>query len=167
MKEIDIKTINDNFVEEIGNKNAIACARIGDSFNMCSIGWGTIGVLWSMPVMIIYVKPIRYTSKFLDNDDYFTVTFFNDDINHKVISICGTYSGKDVNKVEKAGLKPIILENGIIFENYRRVYVCKKIYQDQFKKENFIDGDKIINNYYLKEQPHNVYIGKIIKVLEP
>ena len=69
--------------------------------------------------------------------------------------------------MEKAGLKPIVLENGITFEGYRRVYICKKIYQDQFKKENFIDGDKIINNYYLKEQPHNVYIGKIIKVLEP
>ena len=166
MKEIKAVDVKDNVIEQFDFKNALACARKDNSFNMCSIGWGSIGVLWSKQVMTIYVKPIRYTSLFLDNDDYFTVTFFNDDVNDRIIKICGTCSGKDTNKVEKANLKPIYLENGVSFEGYKRIYVCKKIYQDQFKKECFVNSKEIIKKYYDTEQCHNIYVGEIIKVYE-
>ena len=70
------------------------------------------------------------------------------------------------DKVKEANLKPVVLENGITFEGYRRVYVCKKIYQQQFKQECFVDSKDIIDKYYVNEPYHNMYIGEIISVIE-
>ena len=63
-------------------------------------------------------------------------------------------------------LKPIILENGVTFEGYRRVYVCRKIYQAPFVLEGFVDSEDIIDKYYKDEPFHNMYVGEIIKVIE-
>lgn len=166
MKKIDQLKIQDNVIDEFKNKHALVCARKKDgSFNMCTIAWGSVGELWSKDVLMVYVKPIRHTDSFLFEDDYFTVTFFNEE-NRKDLVVCGTKSGRDIDKVKETSLKPIVLEHGITFENFRRVYVCKKIYQDQFKKDCFIDSQDILNRYYKDEPFHNIYIGEIIEVLE-
>ena len=34
-----------------------------------------MGVLWQKPVVTVYVKPERYTWKFLEKGEYFTVSF--------------------------------------------------------------------------------------------
>ena len=63
-------------------------------------------------------------------------------------------------------LKPIILENGVTFEGFKRVYVCKKIYQAPFIKNGFVDSKDIIDRYYQDEPFHNMYVGEIISVIE-
>lgn len=166
MKKVNHFEIKDNVMDEFKNKWALVTARKKDgSFNMCTIAWGSLGELWSKQVVTVYVKPIRHTDSFLKEDDYFTVTFFNEG-SKSDLAFCGTKSGRDYDKVKETSLKPIILENGITFENFRRVYVCKKIYQDQFKKEGFVDSKQIIDKYYENEPMHNFYIGEIIEVLE-
>lgn len=132
---------------------------------MCTIAWGQIGELWSKNVLTVFVKPIRFTDSFLNEDSHFTVTFF-DESQKDSLRICGTKSGKNIDKVKEANLKPVVLENGITFEGYRRVYVCKKIYQQQFKQECFVDSKDIIDKYYVNEPYHNMYIGEIISVIE-
>ena len=52
------------------------------------------------------------------------------------------------------------------FEGYRRVYLCRKIYQCPFNKDGFVNSDDIINRYYKDEPFHNFYVGEIIKVYE-
>ena len=166
MKEINQCSIKDIVIDEFKNKFALVTARKKDgSFNMCTVAWGSIGELWSKDVVTVYVKENRYTYEFLQEDDYFTVTFFTPD-QRDVLKICGTKSGRDIDKVKQCNLKPIVLENGITFENYRRVYLCKKIYQSPFKKECFVNSKEIIDKYYKDEPMHNFYIGEIIKVYE-
>lgn len=166
MKIVNEMEVNDNVIDQFKNKWALVCARKKDgTFNMCTIAWGQIGELWSKNVLTVFVKPIRFTDSFLNEDNYFTVTFFDE--SHKdSLRICGTKSGKNIDKVKEANLKPVILENGITFEGYRRVYVCKKIYQQQFKQECFVDSKDIIDKYYVNEPYHNMYIGEIISVIE-
>lgn len=164
-KRIDPLLVKDNVINEFKNNLALVTAKKKDgSFNFCTVAWGSIGELWSKNVVTIYIKPIRYTSIFLNEDQYFSVTFMPNSYQKDVL-YCGSHSGRDVNKIENTSLKPIILNNAITFENYRRVYICRKIYQDQFKLDNILDND-IIKKYYQPEQPHNIYIGEIIEVYE-
>lgn len=165
MKKVNHLIIKDNVIDEFKNQLALVTARKKDgTFNFCTVAWGSIGELFSKDVVTIYVKPIRFTSTFLNEDDYFTVTFMPKEYLNDVL-YCGSHTGKLVDKVKNTSLKPLILENGITFENCRRVYVCKKIYQDQFEKANFLDK-AIIDKYYKIEEEHNIYIGEIIEVLE-
>ena len=166
MKKVNHLEITDNSISEFRHKWALVTARKKDgSFNMCTISWGSIGELWSRQVVTVFVKPIRHTDSFLVEDDYFTVTFFNED--HKAdLAFCGTKSGRDYDKVKETNLTPIFLENGVTFEGFRRVYVCKKIYAQQFEKDCFVDSQDIIDTYYKDEPCHNFYVGKIIDVFE-
>ena len=165
MKHLKPEEIITNPFVEFKNNPALVTARKDQRYNMCTIGWGTIGVLFSENVLIVYVKPKRFTDRFLQNDDYFTVTFLNE--NHKKdIALCGTKSGRKIDKCNIPTLKPIYLDNGITFEGFTRTYVLKKIYQGKLKKANFVDSDYIIDRYYKSERPHNVYIGKIIDIIE-
>ena len=132
---------------------------------MCTIAWGSIGELWSKDVLTVYVKPIRYTDQFLFEDEYFTVTFLNNE-DRKVLSICGSKSGRDIDKVKECNLSVVDLGKGITFEGFRRVYLCRKIYQGQFKKEEFVNSNDIIDKYYKDEPYHNFYVGEIIEVYE-
>lgn len=166
MKKVSHLTIKDNPIDEFKNKWALVTARKKDgTFNMCTIAWGSIGELWSKDVITVYVKENRYTNSFLLEDDYFTVSFF-DEKDKGMLAFCGSKSGRDVNKVNECGLKVVFLENGITFENARRVYLCKKLYQDSFKKENFVNQNKIINTYYKDEPFHYFYIGEILETYE-
>ena len=166
MKKVNQKEVLDNPINEFATKWALVTARKKDgTFNMCTLSWGSIGELWSNDVVTIYVKPIRFTDSFLQEDAFFTITFFDDD-HKKDLAICGSKSGRDIDKVKETNLIPIVLENGITFEGFRRVYVCKKIYQAPFVKEGFVDSNDIINRYYEDEPFHNIYIGKILEVLE-
>ena len=166
MKTVNVKDVKDNVVDEFKNKRALITARKKDgTFNMCTISWGSIGELWSKDVLTAYVKPIRFTDSFLHEDSYFTVTFFNEEAK-KNLALCGSKSGREINKMKIDSLKPIVLENGITFEGFKRVYVSKKIYQAPFVKQGFVDSKDIIEKYYKDEPFHNMYVGEIITVLE-
>ena len=46
------------------------------NMNLMTISWGTIGELWGKPVFTVFVSTSRYTHKFMEENDYFTVTHF-------------------------------------------------------------------------------------------
>lgn len=144
MKHLNINELTENFVNKIDQQTALVTARKKDgSFNMCTVAWASIGRLWRKNVITIYIKPIRFTDIFLIEDEYFTLSFL--DKKHKDdLLYCGTKSGKDFNKITNTNLKPIVLENGITFEDYDLVFVLKKIYQDQFKEKGLINQEDTI-----------------------
>ncbi len=166
MKLVNEELIKDNVIDEFKHKWALVTARKKDgSFNTCTVSWGSIGELWSKNVVTVYIKPIRFTDEFLKEDEYFTVAFFDSEYK-AALGICGTKSGRDLDKIKEANLTPVVLENGISYAEARRVYVCKKIYQGQFKQEEFVDSKEIIDRYYKEEPYHNFYIGEIKQVYE-
>jgi len=166
MKQIKAIEVNENVIKEFGKTWALVTARKKDgSFNMCTLSWGSIGVLWSKEVVTIYVKPIRHTDSFLFEDDYFTITFFDED-HRSDLALCGTKSGRDIDKIKESNLEVIELENGITYKDFKRVYVCKKIYQAPFIQEGFVNNQESLDRYYKDEPFHNIYIGEIVAVYE-
>ena len=79
-------------------------AQVGDKVNPMTIGWGTMGVEWGRPIFVAYVRESRYTHQMLDESGEFTVNIPMETVDPKILSICGTKSGRDLDKVRELGL---------------------------------------------------------------
>ena len=106
---------------------ALLTAGTEGHFNSMTIGWGALGTVWNKDVLTVYVRPDRYTWQFLKDSDTFTVAFFPERC-RKALTIMGTLSGRDGDKVAAAGLTPRFLPQGITFEEAAETFVCRKIY---------------------------------------
>ena len=107
---------------------ALVTAGTIDRFNTMTISWGGMGTLWSRPVATVYVKPCRYTHEFMENNDYFTVSFFPEKYRED-LGILGSRSGRDGDKVALTSLTPKAGEQWVSFEEAEHVLVCRKIYR--------------------------------------
>ena len=87
-------------------KWALVTAGDISDFNAMTISWGGMGTLWGKPVATVYVKPVRYTHEFMENNDYFTISFFEEEY-RGALKVMGTKSGRDCNKVEESRLTPV------------------------------------------------------------
>ena len=69
------KTFVQNPFHQFHKRTALLTAGGISNYNSLTIGWGTIGVLWQRPVMYVYVKPERYSFKFMEENEYFHCFF--------------------------------------------------------------------------------------------
>ncbi len=141
---------------------ALLTAGREGAFNTMTIGWGGLGTLWRRSVATVYVKPIRYTHEFMEKNDYFTISFYPEQY-RKALSLLGTLSGRDVDKVAQSGLTPVCLENGVTFAEASRTIVLKKIYRQEMDL-SAVPADARAR-YYAAEPPHTMYIGEVVKIL--
>jgi flavin reductase (DIM6/NTAB) family NADH-FMN oxidoreductase RutF len=51
----------------------LASTRADGTSNVMTIGWASIGVIWGLPVMVVLVRPSRYTYQFVEASQVFTV----------------------------------------------------------------------------------------------
>ena len=181
-KKVDLLHFNTNVFDDFQNKWALVTAGSLEHHNTLTVGWGSLGVLWRKKVCTIYVRESRYTYQFLEDNDYFTVSFYDEE-NKDALKIYGTLSGRDCNKDLKTNLSPFTIDeipdnilsdnvklsdNVISYKEANTIIVCKKIYSDVFKKELFLDDDVI--DFYNKTKEdktvHHFYIGEIIGIYQ-
>ena len=142
---------------------ALVTARKDGKFNTMTIGWGELGTLWNKDVITVYVKPCRYTYEFMEADDYFTVSFF-DEAYRKDLSYLGSHSGKDEDKLARTKLNAYAIENGIAYKEAKLTILAKKIYHADLCLDNI--PKEMIERYYQSEAVHRLYTGEIIKIYE-
>lgn len=87
---------------------ALVTAGTPEHYNTMTISWGSLGTLWRRPVATVYVKKNRYTFEFMEQSDYFTVSFYPQE-QRRALSLLGSTSGRDGDKVAAAGLMPEFL----------------------------------------------------------
>ena len=75
-KEISIRELDGNFVKMLSEDWALLTAGKSDCFNTMTVSWGGVGELWNKDVAFLFVRPQRYTFQFIENNDYFTLSFF-------------------------------------------------------------------------------------------
>lgn len=164
MKELaNIKDVKENLVKLISDDWALVSAGDKDKWNTMTISWGAVGELWGKDVVFAFIRPQRYTKEFMDNSDYFTVSFF-DETYKDALKICGTKSGRDCDKISLAGLTPSSDGEAIYPSEARLVIKCRKIAVQKMDNSGFIDES--IESNYRSGDYHFVYIGEIEKVLE-
>ena len=103
MRAINPDQIKDNVIELIGKEWMLVSAGDKEKFNMMTASWGGVGVLWNRPVVFAFIRPERYTREFIDARNEFTITFLGPE-HRKAHSICGSKSGREIDKVDRYGV---------------------------------------------------------------
>ena len=65
--------------------------------------YGGMGVMWHKNVVTVVVRPQRKTLEFLNSNDLFTVSFY-DEKYRDILKFCGANSGQNVDKISATGL---------------------------------------------------------------
>lgn len=147
-------------------KNNWGLVTAGDSekYNMMTVSWGAMGELWGKDSVTVYIRPQRYTEEFMNAFDHFTLSFFSLDKKQAVHGICGSKSGRDINKTDACGLTPNFDEAAPYFEEAKLVLICKKMAKSKFDPKEFID-DTVEDKWYPEKDFHYIYFAEIEKVL--
>lgn len=163
-KKENIENLMINPMQLIGKEWLLVTAgNKEDGYNTMTASWGGLGVIWNKNVATVYIRPQRYTKKFIDNADTFTLTVFDEDY-RQVLGYLGRVSGRDEDKIKKSGLTPVFDQKTTYFDEAKLVLICKKLYHAPIIPEGFVVSDLDEKNYPNKDY-HEMYIGEIIDVL--
>ena len=152
-------------LEQTG-KGVLLTTKADGKVNTMTIGWGTLGIEWGKPICTVFVRQSRHTKTMLDKNGEFTINVPMEAIDKNILSLCGTKSGRDLDKIAQLGLTleepqtisvPGIKELPLTLE-------CKVIYQ-QDQVLDAIDPDSR-SRYYGAGTPnendyHTAYYGLI------
>lgn len=163
-RSVDPKQLNQNFFSAIGERWMLITAGSAERCNTMTASWGGIGILWGGPVATCYIRPQRYTKEFVDCEEYFTLAFFGEEY-RKVLSLCGSKSGREVDKVRECGFTVKTVSCGApYFEQADLVLVCRKRFAQDMDPANIPQDIK--EKWYPEKDYHTMYIGEIVEVLE-
>ena len=141
-------------------------------FNSMVIGWGGFGTVWGKTVFTVYVREHRYTKAQLDSSGEFTISVPLSQSVPLIAKVCGTQSGRDVDKEAEAHLtleEPEIINVPGIKE-YPLTLECKVLYAQKQELEKIpedirekmypqdVDGTYCMAN----RDAHTAYIGEIV-----
>lgn len=147
----------------IGKDWMLITAEKDGKTNTMTASWGGLGVMWGLDVAYIVVRPQRYTKEFIDHSERFSLTFFDESM-RKGLGYLGTVSGRDENKIEKAGLTVIHEGETPYFEEAKIAIFCKKLYAQELKPEHFIMKE-LNPQWYPDSDHHTLYIAEVTKIL--
>lgn len=163
MKPITIKELDENVFETIGKEWMLVTAGTETHFNTMTASWGGMGWLWNKPVVFVFIRPERYTFEFMEQNDCFTLSFLGEE-GKAVHKVCGSKSGREVDKVKETGLKPLFTERGnVCFEQARLTLECRKLYESVLSEADFIDTS-LIGQWYGGGHGgmHHLYVAEIV-----
>ncbi|MCH5315131.1 MAG: flavin reductase [Eubacterium sp.] len=163
-KEIKLTDVKENVVDLLKNRWGLVTAGNENGYNTMTVSWGAIGELWGVDMATVYIRPQRYTEEFLDKEDYFTLSFYPDEMKKQIHGVCGSKSGRDVDKAKECCITPCFDENAPFFEEAELVLVCKKAAKGKFEPSQFIDCS-IEDKWYEIKDFHYIYYGAVEKVL--
>lgn len=137
---------------------------VGDEkkFNTMTVSWGGLGTIWGRPVATVYVRTSRYTHEFMDNYEYFTVSFYPED-KKKILGVLGSKSGRDIDKMHDSGLTPVKAGESMTFKEAETTIVCKKLFKQRVELSNI--PQDIVEQYYSTDAPHDMYIGEVVAII--
>lgn len=162
MKEISPLELTDNMFKTIGKDWMLVTSGNKDNYNTMTASWGGIGIMWNKPCAFTFIRPQRYTFEFMEKNEYYTLSVYDDGYKD-ALRLCGTKSGRDIDKAEETGLTPVFDEKAPYFSQARLVLVCRKLYAQDLNEESIVD-ESIKSNYAANDY-HRMYVSEIVKVL--
>lgn len=159
-----IELVEMNPFTKIGKEWALVSAGDKLKANTMTVSWGGLGVLWGKNVTFLFIRDSRYTKEFIDNGDFFTVSFLNEEY-REALNYCGAKSGRDEeDKFKGAGLTKAF-RHGIPYpDEANLVILCKKMAAVPMPEESFLD-ESIMTKWYPDKNMHTMYVGEIIEVM--
>lgn len=143
-------------------KGAFLTTAADGKQNTMTIGWGALGNIWGRSVFTVMVRHSRYTHELIEAHDEFTVSLPLTAAFSKALGLCGTKSGRDLDKFTAAELVavpgqvvkvPVIKGAGLQLE-------CRIVEKREMAPENF---DKAFaEKWYADKDWHTYYTGEIV-----
>lgn len=161
-REISVEELKDNPFTLINKDWMLITAGNQDKHNTMTASWGGVGELWGKYVSTIYIRPQRYTLEFVEREDFYSLCFFGPEY-RQALSLCGSKSGRDVDKDAATGLTPRFDQAAPYYEQARLVFICRKLYKQDMTEEAFLDKS-LLDKWYDNDL-HRMFIGEIVKVL--
>ena len=158
-----IDVLEMNPFTKIGKEWALVTAGNKSKCNTMTVSWGGVGVLWGKNVVYIFIRDSRYTKEFIDNGDFFSISFL-DKAYRDVLNYCGAHSGRDVDKFEEAGLTPAFRHSIPYPDEANFVILCKKMAAVPITEDSFTDPS-ISKKWYADGDMHTMYVGEIIDMM--
>lgn len=163
--KIEPNQIQSNVIDLIARQWMLITAGTADKFNTMTASWGGVGYLWNKPVAYIFIRPERYTYQFVESKSTFSLSFFGSEYK-KILSLLGSKSGRDIDKMAIDGLTPYFTELGTpAFEQSLLTLECRKLYSTMLNEDDFVDSAQF-KAWYGGEHGnlHRMYVGEIINV---
>jgi flavin reductase (DIM6/NTAB) family NADH-FMN oxidoreductase RutF len=162
MKETCLDRYSNKALEMLP-KGAFLTTSDGDKrVNTMTISWGSIGHIWNKPIFMVMVRPSRYSFELIEHHPEFTVSFSVNNRLKNALALCGTQSGRDINKFEQANLhlqagKEV---NVPVIEECELHYECKVVHKQVMVPEFF--NESYDGKWYPEKDYHTMYYGEIV-----
>lgn len=159
-------TLNlESTMTNLHKQGAFLTVKHGEKVNTMTISWGNIGFEWNRPIFTVLVRKSRFTHELIEKSTEFSVSVPLSNNLKKELVLCGTKSGRDIDKIKESGLT---LRTGESIATpsiggCEMVYECKIVYK-QDMDPNLLSED-IKDNSYNDNDFHTIYYGEIVKVI--
>ena len=152
-----------NVFTKFAKEWALVSAGTKAKANTMTIGWGGVGVLWGKNVAYVFVRDSRYTKELMDQGDFFSVAFLNEEY-REALKYCGVHSGREGDKFKASGLT-LAAKHGIPYpDEANLVLLCQKMAAVPITEEHFtVSG--LEEKWYKDGDYHTMYVAEIIEVL--
>jgi flavin reductase (DIM6/NTAB) family NADH-FMN oxidoreductase RutF len=130
--------------------------------NLMTIGWATLGWVWSKPVWIVLVRPSRHSYSGIEKRGAFSLNVPERSM-AEACEICGTKSGRDTDKFAACGLTaerahrvdaPTVARCPIVYE-------CRVVHSNDILAPRL--ADEIKAGSYRGGDFHRAYWGEIVE----
>lgn len=141
----------------------------GEKANTMTISWGSLGIEWGMPVFTAYIRTARYSYGNLEKNGEFTVNIPVGEYDKKIISTCGSKSGRDVDKIKECNLTLMEAEEVLApaIKEMKLTLECRVLYKQEQDKEAI--PAEIKEKFYRPDAPngnntfHTTFTAQIVK----
>ena len=144
----------------------LVTGKADDRVNSMTISWGMVGIEWAKPVFVTFTRSL------IEKNGEFTVNIPVDDSAKKILTFCGSKSGRDVDKAKELGLTyeepetisvpgikelPLTLECRVVYKQTQDISAMTKEDQGKFYPQN-VDSTFTGSN----RDTHVAYYGEIV-----
>lgn len=150
----------------------LVTTKADDRVDSMAISYGTLGSEWEKKIFTVFIRNGRFTHEQLEKNPEFTVNIPLGDYNKKNIGVCGSKSGRSIDKAVELGLNlvdseivsvPGIAELPLTLE-------CRVIYR-QLQDKNAIPEEILQKEYpqdvnsshpFANRDFHEMFYGEIV-----
>lgn len=144
----------------------------GNRVNTMTIAWGMLGIDWSTPIFITFVRTSRLSYEYLLTNPQFTINVPLASVDRRILGIAGTKSGREMDKISALGLHlerpekisvpgirelPLTLECNVIYKQAQSPEAIPQKLRDAYHPAAVTDLSKVLNRTY-----HAAFYGEIV-----
>ncbi|MDR2707069.1 MAG: flavin reductase family protein [Planctomycetaceae bacterium] len=152
----------DQVFQRLGSNGVFLTVKSGERVNTMTIGWGLIGIQWRLPIFTVLVRPSRFTFELIETATDFTVSVPKDNSLNNALTLCGTKSGRNLDKFKAAGLvlKPARKVITPVIDGNCFTYECRILYKTPLNSNEV--APSVVKSSYSGGDFHTLYFGEIV-----